>query len=256
MRQFVGLYAPLPTPYTDDGSMVGEIRLARLMQWLRLRGIQGFVVASETGEYPVLSLPERKQLLEIAAREAKGAPIIVNVTAVATTAALDLAQHASRHGAFAGVIAPPRGDFTDDEIVTHISRVSAHAQLPLIVVDPLKQLSSFSSERLRALPEVSFPTPASGLAALRGGTTFTDEFSFPEAVVSPLCAMAPRALHPDAPVGLLPAALRFAGSPRLVKGALQAQGLEVGPLRGPYQPLAPELQALLGHAVINLQEAA
>lgn len=255
MRQLVGLLAPLPTPYTDDGSTVGEIRLARLMAWLRLRGVAGFVVCSESGEYPVLSLAERKQMAEYTIREAHGAPVLVNVTAVATTAALDLAIHACRQGATGGVIAPPRGDFTDDEIVTHISQVCAHSALPLIVVDPLKQLSSFASERLRALPSISFPYPATGLAAMRSGTTFTDEFSFPESVVSPLCTFAPKALHPSSPPNMLPNILRHCGTPRLVKAALSAQGVEVGPLRGPYLPIAPELAALLGHAVENLQAA-
>lgn len=256
MRQLVGLFAPLPTPYTDDGSTVGEIRLARLMAWLRLRGIAGFAACTETGEYSVLSLAERKHIAELVLREAHGAPVLVNVTAVATTAALDLAQHASRHGAFGGILAPPRGDFTDDEVVTHISRVSAHGGLPLVIVDPRNQLSSFSIERLRALPSVSFPVPASGLAAMRGGGTFTDEFSFPEAVLSPLCTFAPKALHPSSPPNLIPTILRNAGTPRLVKAALESQGLELGPLRGPYLPLAPELIALLGHAVETLQDAA
>ena len=252
MRQLVGLMAPLPTPYTDDGSAISEIRLARLMQWLRTNGVAGFAVGTSTGEYPVLSLAERKFITEIVVREAHGAPVMVNVTAVATTAALDLAQHASRHGATGGILAPPRGDFTDDEIVHHISNVAHHGALPLILVDPLKQLSALAVERIRAMPTISFPVPASGLAALRGGTTYTDEFSFPESVVSPICSFAPGAMKIECPSCSLPANLRHVGTPRLVKAALRAQGFDLGPLRGPYMPL-PDVQiAQLRNAVQTL----
>lgn len=256
MRQIVGLFAPLPTPFTDDGSTVGEIRLARLMGWLRLRGVAGFAVCTETGEYPVLSLPERKQVAELAFRDCHGAPVIVNVTAVATTAALDLAQHAARHGAFGGILAPPRGDFTDNEIYNHFASIAHHANLPFVIVDPLQQLTPDLVDRLKRLPNVSMPSPVNGLAAFRGGKTYTDEFSFPEAVLSPVATFAPKILHPSAPPSIIPIALRNAGTPRVVKAALTMQGLEMGPHRGPYLPLNAALHGVLDQVLHSFDQAA
>lgn len=256
MRQIVGLFAPLPTPFTDDGSMVGEIRLARLMGWLRLRGVAGFAVCTETGEYPVLSLPERKHIAELAFRDSHGAPVLVNVTAVATTAALDLAQHAARHGAFGGILAPPRGDFTDNEIYNHIASIAHHSNLPFVVVDPHQQLSKSLIERLKPLVNVSFPSAASGVAAFRGGRPYTDEFSFPEAVLTPVATFAPKLLHPTSRPMIIPASLRTAGTPRVVKAALAMQGVELGPHRGPYLPLSGEIQGMLEQVVHDLEQAA
>jgi dihydrodipicolinate synthase/N-acetylneuraminate lyase len=256
MRQIVGLFAPLPTPFTDDGSTVGEIRLARLMGWLRLRGVAGFAVCTEAGEYPVLSLTERKHIAELAFRDSHGAPVLVNVTAVATTAALDLAQHAARHGAFGGILAPPRGDFTDNEIHNHIASIAHHANLPFVVVDPLQQLTPALIDRLSQLPNVSFPSPVNGIAAMRGGRAYTDEFSFPEAVLSPVATFAPKILHPTAAPCVIPPALRNAGTPRVIKAALSMQGLEMGPHRGPYLPLTGELRGMLEQLVVAFEQAA
>lgn len=230
--------------------------MARLIAWLKLRGVVGFAVGTETGEYPVLSLSERKQLTEIVVREARGLPVLVNVTAVATTAALDLAQHAARHGAFGCILAPPRGDFTDDEIFQFYSSVTNNAAVPIGVVDPLGRLDDELEHRLRAITSLVFPTPASGLAALRGGRTYTDEFSFPEAVLSPVVTFAPQSLHPNAQPTLIPLSLRNAGSARLVKAALIMQDMEMGPMRGPYQSLPMSLLGTLRQALDALHEAA
>lgn len=256
MRQLVGLLAPLPTPYTDDGSSVGEIRLARLMGWLRMRRVAGFAVCTDSGEYTVLSLQERKQVAEIAIREAHGIPVVVNVTAVATTAALDLAQHAAHYGAIAGILAPPCTDFTDDEVYGHFTSIASHSSIPLIVVDPRQRLTDKLTQDLRRMPTLSFPNPAGGLAALRGDRTCTDEFSFPEAVVSPVAAFAPQALLPSAQPTIIPSALRSVGTARLVKAALAHQGIELGPMRGPYQPLPPSYSALLDQCLDVLNHAA
>src|SRR5689334_12427820 len=95
-----GSFAPLVTPFTDEGSSISEIRIARLIRALREKGVEGFALATETGEFSSLTLAERKNLVEIAMRETQQSmPLIVHVTASATSSVLDLAQHAERHGA-------------------------------------------------------------------------------------------------------------------------------------------------------------
>ena len=92
------LIAPLVTPYTDDGSTISEIRLARLMRRYREGGLEGVVVGSDAGEFASLSLAERKRLLEWVMRDSGDMAIYVNVTAQTTAIAIDICQDAAANG--------------------------------------------------------------------------------------------------------------------------------------------------------------
>lgn len=121
---------PLASPFTDDTSALSEVRFSRLIRYHRERGASGFVVASEAGEVHALSLSERKQLVEWGVREALGLPVYVNVTAWTTAGVVDLAQHAERHGARAGVFMMPKSlALTSEETSSFIAAVRRHANL-------------------------------------------------------------------------------------------------------------------------------
>ena len=107
MEGIAGLFAPVVTPFTDDGSTVSDVRLSRQVRYLIDRGIAGFVTTSDTGEFLATSFAERKEVLEIVIREAHGRPVLAHVSTMSTSSSLDLAQHAARHGARAAVLMPP-----------------------------------------------------------------------------------------------------------------------------------------------------
>ena len=133
-----GLFAPVSTPFTDDGETVSEIRLARLVRHLLAHGISGLVCCTETGEFITVNTSERKQVLEIVLREARSVPVLAHCTRLGTAQTIDLCQHAARHGARAAVVMPPYfGTYADQEIEQHLRRIVQHANLPVIVVDPL-----------------------------------------------------------------------------------------------------------------------
>ena len=64
MLELAGRFVPLVTPFTDDGSTLSEVRLARLVRFYLDRSVEGLALATETGEFGTLSQDERKQLLE------------------------------------------------------------------------------------------------------------------------------------------------------------------------------------------------
>jgi hypothetical protein len=138
MLELAGLFVPLITPFTDDGATISEVRLARLLRFYTDRGAEGFIVGSDLGEFTSLTLAERKELFEWVHRHTQASlPIIVNASALSTSSCLDLAQHASRHGARAVTLMPPfYGSFSQAEHVEHIRTVAAHSDRPIIVVDP------------------------------------------------------------------------------------------------------------------------
>ena len=91
-----GVLAPLPTPFTDDGSSISEIRLLRLLRKLQELGVSGYVACCEVGEFVALGRSERKSLVEILLRDpASLIQVVVNVSTLSTPASLDLAQHAA-----------------------------------------------------------------------------------------------------------------------------------------------------------------
>lgn len=257
MRSLVGLFAPLPTPFTDDTSSISEVRLGRLIRHFLDEGVQGFVVGTAVGEFSTLSLAERKHLLELTMRMAEGHPVLVHTTCFATSPTLDLAQHAGRSGAQLLVLSPPPfGDFTDEEVYQYLAFVSHHSSLPVAVVDPTRRIVGNLRERLQPIPTLKMTSPVSGIAAFYPEGTHSDQFALEEGRVSPLVTIAPWRLYPDALAHWLPEPLRQAGSARVVKAALELQGFECGPLRGPQTTLDSSLRNLLSDYVMNHSDAA
>lgn len=257
MRNLVGLFAPLPTPFTDDSSSISEVRLARLARHFLNEGVQGFVVGAATGEFSALCLAERKHLIELTMRVSAGYPVIVHTTCFASTATLDLAQFAARAGAQYLVLTPPLyGEFSDDEIFQFISLIAHHSSLPILLSDPERHLGAQLRERIAGLPTVQMAMPIAGVAAFYSEGTHTDQFAVDECRVSPMVTIAPWRLYPDALAHWLPEPLKKAGPARVVKAALELQGFECGPLRGPAQELTTDLRQLLGEFLMNHSSAA
>lgn len=251
-----GLLAPIVTPFTDGADSISEVRLARLVRHLRERGVAGFVVASETGEFTTITTAERKSLLEMVLREAQGLPVLAHCTRLGTAQALDLCQHAARHGARAAVVMPPYfGVYTAEEIEHHLRFISQHAGLPVIVVDPQHLIWAEGRERLLGAPNLIFAQSTEqslhsrfSVAPLGPGS---DEFVVDRAVVSPLIQIAPSGDEID--VKEIARMMANFGRTRVAKAALELMGIEVGPPRSPTLRLADQArQALATHLGANL----
>lgn len=228
------MLAPLPSAFTDDGSQVSEIRMARLMRWLREQGVSGWVVTSEVGEFTTIGISERKQLLEVVVREAgSGLNVYVNVSVASTSASLDLAQHAARHGAKAVLLMPPvYGDFTRSEIRDFYHTIARHVRLPIIAVDPQERMDAEALHELLELP---------GLHVVDKSGSSSANFVFEDAVCHPLHALG---ISWNANPALAEFAARV-GAAKFVKCVLEEIDKEVGPLRGPLQSLVSEERAEL-----------
>ncbi len=256
MLKVSGLFAPLATPFTDDGHLVSEVRLARQIRYLADTDVSGFVVASDTGEFGACGIGERKGLLELVLREAAGRKdVLVNVSTLSTSASLDLAQHAGRHGARAAILMPPYyGLFSEEEIVGFFGAVARHAGIPVIVVDPLGEIGAGVRGPLAENPSLVWATPLGGSVAdvvsVNGERSVSDEFMSGGLVVSPLATICPRwaveALgHVKRSFAVPVALVRSVGRPRVVKAALDLLGVPQGPTRGPVMELAgPPLASL------------
>lgn len=241
---------PLVTPFTDDTTSVSEVRLARLIRFHIENGAAGFVVCTEAGEVHALSVSERKQILEWTIREAKDLPVYVNVSSSATATVLDLAQHANRHGAQAGVFTLPRlVTLNAEETASFVASVRRHGNLICGFLDPHGSVEEVPGQsRFKPLVETGHGDIALYQAAS------PEEFAHGEYVVTPIAVMGTNSLARimdmwSAQSDKVRGVFSYGRSFRVGKCALEIVGVEVGRTRGPAHELdqrgAQVVQAIL-----------
>lgn len=187
--QYPPLLVPLVTAYTDDTVTMSEMRMTRLIKYYRDTGIKGFVVATEMGEHLALSHSERKELLELVIREARGLPVIVNVTAFTTALMLDLSQHAERHGATAVVFRSPVSyGLTDDETRGLAASMRRHSALPVTLIDTPERVALAEAEKDKRYEIQSLVHSASHRWAV-SNLPVTCEFTSTMGMCSPLAVL-------------------------------------------------------------------
>lgn len=255
MLELTGNLVPLPTPFTDDGSSISEVRLERCIRRFLDQGASGFVVASEAGEFGALTISERKHLFELVAHNVPaGTPLAAHVSTLGTMSSLDLAQHAANCGYRAAVVMPPYyGFFSDAEISTFMLTLARHAHLPMIVVDPLARLDGDLAADIAQIPGVKtaipvFDSDQSDAACFERSTS--DEFacgrlfSFPLAMFGSVWKG-----HDESSYLALREILHIFGAARVAKFAADWIGLDLGPTRGPLQPLPAAAREALHRAL-------
>ncbi len=85
----------------DPGAMKDQLA------WFKDQGADGVVVLGSTGEYPSFSVAERKQVMEVVARNKNGLNIMCSTGTPNYPETLDLSKHAVGHGADSILVIPP-----------------------------------------------------------------------------------------------------------------------------------------------------
>jgi 4-hydroxy-tetrahydrodipicolinate synthase len=125
--KLTGVIPPLLTPFTEDGEMVDEEALRAHVEWLIGRGVHGLMPCGTTGEGPLLTVPERKRLLEVVHAVARGrVAVIAHVGAASTRETTELARHAGRCGVEAvAVVTPYYYRLPEAALVKHFCQVAS-----------------------------------------------------------------------------------------------------------------------------------
>ncbi|GAC1499259.1 MAG: dihydrodipicolinate synthase family protein [Steroidobacteraceae bacterium] len=147
--RFEGVYANLPTPFTDDGNRLDLNRLHALVDFLLGRRIDGIACLLSSGEYPYLSYSERLELAAEVVRYVSGrVPVIVGVSSLTTVEAIAFAVHAEEIGAAAAMVMPMQyWLLRRDEVVDYFCAISRACSLPLGIYDnPGLRGASFTAE--------------------------------------------------------------------------------------------------------------
>ena len=129
-----GIYAALISPMTESGRLNFDA-LRSVVCWQLERGVEGFYVCGSSGEGLLLSLAERKSILETVIDETDGAvPIIAHTGTIRSDDAIELSKHASETGAVAVSMIPPYYyNFTQEEILGYYDDVIRAVEIPVII---------------------------------------------------------------------------------------------------------------------------
>ena len=127
-----GCYLALPTLFNDDLSLnlAGMRRHVRFLIDHGLHEGNGvLLVNGANGEFPMLTLQERKQTAEAVVGEANGRiSVIVGAQTSSTREAIQIAQHAQEIGAAAIQVSPPYYFTpTDDDVYEYVMAIAAAA---------------------------------------------------------------------------------------------------------------------------------
>ncbi len=134
-REFRGILSAMCTPFTSDGSRIDEPALRELIEGTIQAGVHGLIPCGSTGEFPALSVEERKRVAEITVELARGrVPVAPHVGSTSTAVAIALAQHAEGVGAD-GVMAvnPYYEPMSLDEVYGYFGDLSDAINIPIIV---------------------------------------------------------------------------------------------------------------------------
>lgn len=134
MDKFNGIFPALVTPFNKDGR-VNEEALRKIVRLNLGKGIKGFYVGGSTGEAFLLTLEERKYILDIVTDEAKGkCTLISHIGCISTGQAIELGKHADKVGVDAVSSIPPfYYNFSFNEIKSYYYDIVNNVDLPMFI---------------------------------------------------------------------------------------------------------------------------
>lgn len=129
-----GVIASLATPYNDYGG-IDTGGVGRLVEHVIAGGVQGLMVAGDSGEFVYLSRGERLMVTEATVEAAAGrVPVYAGTAAESTEETLALTRDAAKAGADAVVIvAPFYFGLPQDALAGHYTEIAARGGLPVVV---------------------------------------------------------------------------------------------------------------------------
>jgi dihydrodipicolinate synthase/N-acetylneuraminate lyase len=123
------------TPF-DDQDRVDHVALRQVVDFVIGKGVHAVMVAGSTGEGPLLSVDERKRVLETVVDQTKHkVPVIAHTGCIDTGSTVELSRHASEVGAdVVSAIVPYFFTFSDEQLYRHFLTVAESApQTPMLL---------------------------------------------------------------------------------------------------------------------------
>lgn len=129
-----GIYAAAITPMDESGAILYQ-SLKEIVAWELSKGVEGFYVGGSSGEGLLLSIEERKKVLETVIEAVDGrVPVIAHTGTIRTADVIDLSKHAQAAGVAAVSMIPPYYyNFSLEEIIGYYEDVMQAISIPAII---------------------------------------------------------------------------------------------------------------------------
>lgn len=154
---FHGVFPYLVSPADASGEIKADV-LERLCEDLIRAGVHGLTPLGSTGEFAYLSWPQRRRIVEIVIRSARGrVPVIAGVASTTTADAVFQAREFELLGC-SGILAILEAYFpiSDEGVFAYFSAIAESVSIPLVLyTNPNFQRSDLSLPVLDRLSRIS-----------------------------------------------------------------------------------------------------
>jgi len=129
-----GIIPPLTTPFTQNGQVYEE-GLRKLLDFQIKKGSKGVFLCGTYGSGPLMTVEQRKKVLEIAMDQIEGQiAVIAHVGTASTSEAVELVKHAEKNNADAAAAVPPYYYTHDDKtVIEHFKQLVNAVSMPVYV---------------------------------------------------------------------------------------------------------------------------
>lgn len=129
-----GIFAAIPTPFTQDGSAIDEVALRAQVDRMVTGGISGVVPTGTTGEFFSLSDAEYRDVIRLNVEAAAGRiKVIAGVGATSTAEAVEYVKFSEAVGADAVMVVPPFYDpLSFEALKVFLQRISDATSLEIM----------------------------------------------------------------------------------------------------------------------------
>ena len=136
MRKFQGVYPAMVTPLNKD-LKIDEKGLRYEVDYLIGNGVHGLVSLGSSGEFPYLTMAEKKRVIDIVVEQTnRRVPVVVCPSSMGTDDVIALSKYAENRGADGLLInLPIYYPLTDDDVYNHYKAISKAVDLPILLYD-------------------------------------------------------------------------------------------------------------------------
>lgn len=129
-----GMIPALPTPLNEDYS-VDYAGLAKVIEHVLEGGIHGILVGGSTGEYSLMSMEERKEVIEFVCKTVDGrVPVMAGTGCHRTEDTIELTNFAADAGAKSALVINPYYMHTSREgIIDHYQKVAENSKIGVVI---------------------------------------------------------------------------------------------------------------------------
>ena len=135
-RKFEGVYPAMVTPLNKNLG-IDEKGLRHEVDFLIKSQVHGLVALGSSGEFPYLTLSEKKKVIDIVVEQTKKrVPVIVCTSSMGTDEVILLSRYAQERGADGLMITLPiYFPLTDDDVFNHYKSIAKAVDLPILLYD-------------------------------------------------------------------------------------------------------------------------